>query len=388
LWVQEPVFSNADGRVTFEGVVLNPGYTGSGGKILTLTLKAKGTGTARLSFSSGSVLANDGKGTNILTAMTGTTVTIGPSTPDVDLPSTGDKPEVTPAPPGPLPPAPIVRSSTHPDSGQWYSDNAIAFQWDVPHGVTAVRLLLDQQTNTQPTVTYGQALRSKTIDSVDDGVWYFHIQFRNASGWGATTHLPVRIDATPPDTLLVKRVDEGGLAASFNLQASDVLSGIDRFEIQTDGEPPQIWPNAGTEVFTFGTTALEVGQHTFTVTAYDKAGNGLSESQVFWISATTTAAGEVGSQPDTAAVLPRPVAWWQIPGWVLGIVGFLVGSLGSVGLVFILLRKRRATRSSFSASRAVRMTPLAVRGIGGRARRRVHTGSQSRPRARSNRKAI
>lgn len=65
-WVQEPSYSNSQGAVSFEGVVLNPGFKGSQGSIITITFKAKAPGTASIRLSSGSVLANDGKGTSVL----------------------------------------------------------------------------------------------------------------------------------------------------------------------------------------------------------------------------------------------------------------------------------------------------------------------------------
>lgn len=68
LWAQEPTFSNALGTITFEGVVLNPGFMGNG-TVLTVTFRAKTAGTAGLSFSSGQILANDGAGTNVLTSL-------------------------------------------------------------------------------------------------------------------------------------------------------------------------------------------------------------------------------------------------------------------------------------------------------------------------------
>src|SRR3989344_2949948 len=69
LWPAEPSFSNSAGTVSFEGIVLNPGYIGASGKILTLTFRARNTGQANVSFSSGSVLANDGTGANILNGL-------------------------------------------------------------------------------------------------------------------------------------------------------------------------------------------------------------------------------------------------------------------------------------------------------------------------------
>ena len=71
LWVQEPAFSNSLGTITFAGGKPSPGYTGAAGTINTITFKAKTAtfATADLTFAVGSVLADDGKGTNILTNM-------------------------------------------------------------------------------------------------------------------------------------------------------------------------------------------------------------------------------------------------------------------------------------------------------------------------------
>lgn len=66
LWVQEPSFSNSRGTVTFEGVVPNPGFSESNGRVLSITFKVVGTGIADVKLSSGSLLANDGYGTNVL----------------------------------------------------------------------------------------------------------------------------------------------------------------------------------------------------------------------------------------------------------------------------------------------------------------------------------
>jgi len=71
LWVQEPTFSNAGptGNIRFVGVVLNPGYTGSAGRILRITFNARNLGTAPVTFQTGSVLANDGAGTDITSTL-------------------------------------------------------------------------------------------------------------------------------------------------------------------------------------------------------------------------------------------------------------------------------------------------------------------------------
>jgi hypothetical protein len=75
LWVQEPAFSNSDGSINFSGVVPNPGWSGAQGKVLTIQFRSKRAGTATIGFSSASVLANDGNGTNILTSTQPASVT-------------------------------------------------------------------------------------------------------------------------------------------------------------------------------------------------------------------------------------------------------------------------------------------------------------------------
>lgn len=79
LWAEEPSFSNSAGTVSFEGIVLNPGFTGANGKILVINFRAKAVGQANLRLSSGAVLANDGTGSNILTGMGTASIQISPA---------------------------------------------------------------------------------------------------------------------------------------------------------------------------------------------------------------------------------------------------------------------------------------------------------------------
>lgn len=77
LWVEEPTFSNSSGKVSFSGVAVNPGYTGANGKVLKINFKVKKAGSAAVIFSAGSILANDGKGTNILAGFNNGKFTLG-----------------------------------------------------------------------------------------------------------------------------------------------------------------------------------------------------------------------------------------------------------------------------------------------------------------------
>lgn len=80
LWVQEPSFSNIKGTVSFEGVVPNPGFVGQNGRILTVNFRVLSSGNANLKFTSGSLLANDGYGTNILRTLGTSSLDLTPAT--------------------------------------------------------------------------------------------------------------------------------------------------------------------------------------------------------------------------------------------------------------------------------------------------------------------
>lgn len=121
LWVQNPTFSNAvsGGDVNFAGVVLNPGFTGVNGNVITIRFQAVGTGNAPLSFSAGSVLANDGNGTDILSSLGTASVTITPASPSTPrVPPTGapvasTTPTITPTTTVPvIVPSPILSKKT------------------------------------------------------------------------------------------------------------------------------------------------------------------------------------------------------------------------------------------------------------------------------------
>lgn len=76
LWLEEPVFSNQDGTIKFQGGVPNPGFIGNGGTVLNIIFKAKTPGVASVTWQKAEVLAHDGKGTNILTSLENSNFTI------------------------------------------------------------------------------------------------------------------------------------------------------------------------------------------------------------------------------------------------------------------------------------------------------------------------
>lgn len=280
LWVQEPSFSNNAGTVNFEGIVLNPGFTGASGKIVTVNFRVKAAGNAPLRFSSGSVLANDGKGTNILTELGDANFSLGgttePAAPEA----------ITPVEVAGTPPAPEISSPTHPDPNKWYALKDVKFTWNISKDITGVRLLVGRLSNAIPTVTYIPPISERELTNLEDGIWYFSVQLRNDAGWGAVSRFRFQIDTEKPssfDIREIERDDKTNPRAKFVFEAKDETSGIDHYEVQIDGESWQVWKDDGSGVFE--TPVLDPGKHTLIAKVFDKAGNYLANSVEFEIQA-------------------------------------------------------------------------------------------------------
>ncbi len=67
--VTGPTYNTSNGTIHFEGVLIG-GYKGGPKTVFTVNFKVKKSGTAKLSFKNGTVLANDGMGTNLTESLT------------------------------------------------------------------------------------------------------------------------------------------------------------------------------------------------------------------------------------------------------------------------------------------------------------------------------
>ena len=193
LWVEEPVFVNTAGTVSFEGVVLNPGFTGASGKIVTINFRVKKAGSASLSFVDAAALANDGEGTDILSKK---------GTAQFVLIEKAVEEEIAPNEPSNAgtPAAPKVTSTTHGDTKAWYRDTTARLAWTLENDVTSVRTLVDAKAESIPTVVYQNPIVEREITDLTDGISYFHVQARNSEGWGAVSHFPLHIDTRKPES--------------------------------------------------------------------------------------------------------------------------------------------------------------------------------------------
>jgi len=259
-WILEPSGSNGD--ISFGGGLPSPGYKGGGRAILTVSFRAKATGTAAIRFNSGSVLANDGKGTDITSGTSGATVTVLAAAVTNTAPS--------PAPSAPSTPTPTINSSTHPNQGKWYAKTDVQFTWTRLAGMQGVSYVFDQVTNTTPDDTTESGDGAANFRQTADGVWYLHLKAKYASGWSATVHYRVYVDTQSPENF-TPNVEQDGDArnpkATLTFRSSDAGSGIDHYELSLNSEPFKTVTSPVT------TEQKRAGLHQFTVRAFDLAGN-------------------------------------------------------------------------------------------------------------------
>ncbi len=269
LWTAEPAFSNSAGTISFSGG--NPtGYKGSAGTVLSVTFRVVGSGSAKVSFSSGAVLAADGRGTNVLSSMNSGTYTISAQT-------ATPEPEVIIeyVPPANTPSAPKITSSTHGDPEAWHKAKTAELAWAVPSGVTGVRTLLDTAPTSIPTRVYDEPISRLSLPDLPEGVSYFHIQFRNQEGWGKVSHYRLAVDSVAPANFNVKLPDGADLSnpvQTLSYSADEGGSPLKRFMVQVDGA--EAFEYIDTEdKKTIVLPTLPPGYHTVIVEGFDAAGN-------------------------------------------------------------------------------------------------------------------
>ncbi|MBY0310039.1 hypothetical protein K2Q16_02770 [Patescibacteria group bacterium] len=288
LWTTEPAFSNTAGTVTFGGGSPTP-FTATS-NLINVTFRTVAAGTAAVTFSSASVLAADGRGTDVFENSTQGSFTISAT-------ATPPPPATPPATPtaepeaeeeeseeaiifGDPPRAPEVGSQIFLDPEIWYKSTDGVFTWTLPFDVTAVAIEIATSSDNDPSKNQN-AIYDPPIDEfvinkglIVDGEQYFSIQYQNQVGWGGILNRKLRIDTTPPEPFEILVVP-GTLPTDFPLltfEAMDVTSGIDYYEMTiADKEPIRVTPDEAKLGYLL--KELEDGTYTVKIDAFDKAGN-------------------------------------------------------------------------------------------------------------------
>lgn len=279
LWVQEPSFSNNAGTVNFEGIIMNPGFSGENGRILTINFRTKVAGFSVINFSSGTVLANDGNGTNILKSLGSSQLSLGGVAKVVPESTTPTLSENAPS-------APLITSNTHPDPNSWYSEKNPKFSWEIPDGITGVRFFTSKTNLSMPTAVPASMVTEREYSNYADGIWYFHLQFRNKAGWGQVSHFRFQIDTKPPEPFDIKfseGVENGNPRPAVDFTTTDTLSGVDHYRVKIgEGEFFKVMPDE----LTSGSYTLPLqnyGKRNILVQAFDKADNYFVATKEFTI---------------------------------------------------------------------------------------------------------
>ncbi len=348
LWVQEPTFSNQNGAVQFEGIVLNPGYTGTNGTVLTVTFKALRAGVATLSFPNGSILANDGEGSEILSSRGSAVFTFTDRSVEEEIgmtaPSSIPTLEETGTAVGPL-----VRQNNVSVAG-WTNKTTQTFLFEYGPEVTALRLLVDSNSDSLPTVLYEPPISLKEIVDIPTGISYLHVQTKSADGWGAVTHHTISLDTDVPETLTVleqKNPDKNSRVKVFTLQAHDSSSGIERFEVALDGASAEVL-TAG-EYVTYITPVLTSGAHTLIARSFDKAGNFTEKTTEFTIAEDVLLSDETKGEGVNFSVMKLISSGAPAITIVSVVVPTLALVLVLCGLLFFGLRQYKKYKSNVSA---------------------------------------
>lgn len=280
LWTEEPSFSNAAGTVSFSGGSPS-GYSGNGGTVLAITFQTTAAGSPRLAFTEGSVLAADGRGTNILSDMKGGayTITARAASPAAEV--------VEYVPPKNTPAAPTISSETHPDRDGWSKNSTAELTWTVPAGVTAVRTLLSDNAQDIPVNVYDPPITSISLPDLADGVSYFHLQFQNADGWGSVGRYRLGIDTTAPESFTISLPADADLSNPIQtlvFEVADATSPVNVYMIRIDDREAERFVDEDNDgVVTL--PELEPGYHSFIIEAFDAAHNGRVETFSFTIAA-------------------------------------------------------------------------------------------------------
>ncbi len=333
LWTAEPSFSNSEGTFAYSGGT--PTAFTAKGTILTIKFKGKKTGAAKVSFSKGSILAADGKGTDVYTKGGDASFTIeeAASTPEPDPESAADAADESAADAsgvdsGPPPIAPVVESSTHAKPDSWYGTSTAIFTWDPPPDVNGVRVLLSDKDEQTPTKVLKGVATSTIEKGIKDGTSYFYVQYKNESGWGDIARRKVLVETVKPgefDVALLEAADETAVP-KLSFKAEDALSGIDRYEIYF-GET--LVASVALKDMTDGAypvPAQEGGPQTVRVKAYDMAGNWSEAKRELTLPKVLKPSAKKAAD-EAAAVPPAPL--WTIERILTILFAFIIGGLAS-----------------------------------------------------------
>jgi hypothetical protein len=341
LWTTEPTFSNSAGTITFGGGSPTPFKTRS--NLVSVTFRTLAEGAGAVSFGTASVLAADGRGTDVLQGKVGGTFTVGaavtpttptptPETPKPAEPEADNEDDNAALAFGDPPRAPEVGSVTFLDPEVWYNKFDGLFTWELPFDVNGLRAEIATSATHVPSTIIDPPNEEFVVnkENLKDGIQYLSVQFKNQVGWGSVANRKIQIDTTAPEKFVIN-IQAGTTPSSFPLlvfDAKDPTSGIEKYElIIADKEPVIVTPDEARLGYLL--KELEDGTYTVKITAYDKAGNKTESTVPVLITAGWLKPSEVVEE----------VSFWSFLTGLNILIAFLV--LGNIMQFAYLLYERK-----------------------------------------------
>ncbi len=313
LWVEEPAYSNTAGTVTFSGGSTKPFNTTR--TIFSVTFRPKEEGSTVVSFSSSRVLA--GAGQDVSGGTQGGVYTLTRAAEPQESRAAAPTRPSRGSGLKPRPPKEIV-SSTHPDEDTWYATSTVAFTWDVPYGILAVRTGFGAATSSIEMKEHEPPITEVTYEGVEDGIWYFMLAYKNRNGWGEPKSYRVQIDTAPPEPFTLS-AEGGDRAARLRFFATDTLSGVATYAIAVNGlEVETVDARNVAEGIPYLLQGLSPGTHEITVTAYDRAGNATAARGTVVVTGAPTEKETAAQQPLTPGIF-----YWVTIGYAILLVALI-----------------------------------------------------------------
>ena len=334
LWTADPKFSNSDGTIVFSGGTPS-GFSSPSG-ILTITFTPKAVGSTTVSFSKGSILAADGKGTDVYKNGASASYTIIAAAPAA-APAAASAVNDLSGDPTPI--APQIASISDPKPDSWYASSTADFYWVNTPDITGARVMVASSSDATPDQVLKGAATSTIEMNIHDGVWYFVAQLKNGSGWGPSGSLKIQIDTTPPKDFDIALVaPAAGGTAKLAFKTEDALSGIDHYDLLIGSTSIASMSAQDVADGTYPVPPQDGGPASVTINAYDKAGNVRSVTRQL----TLPKVAKPVAASDAVATGPAP-AWSLESVIAVAILALIIG---------MLMGWNRYTRKGILAERA------------------------------------
>lgn len=167
-----------------------------------------------------------------------------------------------------------ITSRSHPNQNTWYNKGDLQLHWDLEdrteysYLVSLDSTAIPDNNSNKPT---GQLmwLGDVTIEGLTNGIYYFTLK---RVGESEISRYRAQIDTTPPSWIAIEvneGVPETRRQAFATFLARDELSGISRYEVTIDDNPPET---------VLAPYILPIHYSRIVITAYDKAGNTVSHT--------------------------------------------------------------------------------------------------------------